>query len=308
MATYLSDGQQTLSEIRKHVFDYTDDLLTGITVGTAACTYMQPNGTVGTATVSITSPYVYATMGTLSITGLYILSCLATFSNSETSEIRVTVNVLPAVTAIESRAGLSDLRDALRVITDVTESDWSIGQQNFWDDLQLDKVLDRHYVEADHELLTSEQHYDTTPGSVSTHDYYSQLGNFETVASGTSYFIVQDATGLVHGTSEWDADYALGQISFTANTLGSAMYLTAYAYDLNASAADIWQRKASHYATAFDFSTDNHNLRRSQIYDHCLKMADYYGALAGDTNSGAGGMSSISMTRSDCTTENDSAE
>ena len=300
MATYLSAGTQSLTEVRTHFFDFTDDLPTGVTVSSATATHTPPSGSAGTPTVSVSSPKVNVTLGTLSVAGVHLLSVLATLSDAEKSYIEAQIVVPANAAAISERDGLADLRDELRALTETTEGDWTIGRAHFWDNSQLDKVLDRHSVSVEHELLVSEQHYDTTAGSVSTHDYYSEQGNFETIASGTSYFQVQDATGVVHGTSEWDADYAIGQISFTADTMGSSMYLTGYAYDLNASAADIWQRKASHYATAFDFSTDNHNLRRSQIYDHCLRMADYYGALAGDTNSGAGGMSSITMTRSDC--------
>jgi len=305
MATYLSAGTQSLTEVRGHHFDFTDDLPSGVTVSSGAATHTPPSGTAATTTVAVSSPKIVVTLGPLSVSGVHILSLVATLSNSEKSEIEANITVPAAVSAIASRDGLADLRDELRTLTETTENDWAIGRQHFWDDSQLDKVLDRHSVSVEHELLVSEQHYDTTAGSVSTHDYYSEQGNFETIASGTSYFQVQDATGAVHGTSEWDADYAIGQISFTTDTMGSSMYLTGYAYDLNASAADIWQRKASHYATAFDFSTDNHNLRRSQIYDHCLRMADYYGALAGNTNVGAGGMSSISVTRSDCTVVED---
>ena len=299
MATYLSDGKQTLSEVRTHVFDYTDDLLTGVTVATAACTYMPPNGTVGTATVTVTSPYVYATMGTLSASGMYVLSCLATLSDGEKSEIRVTVNVLPAVTALAGRAGMSDLRDTLRGMTDVTEHDWTLGQQNFWDDLQLDRVLDRHAVDVDHEMIRAEpQHMEG--GTVAYFDYYSQFGSFETIASGTAYFVVQDATNKIYGATAWTADYAQGIITWNTNTLGTAMYLTGYAYDLNAAAADVWQKKAAHFASAFDFSTDNHSIKRSQLIDNAFKMAKHYGDLAGNTNLGAaGGFQVLEMVRAD---------
>jgi hypothetical protein len=299
MATYLSDGKQTLGEVRTHVFDYTDDLLTGVTVSTAVCTYLSPASVTGTATVSITSPYVYATMGTLSASGMYVVSCLATLSDAEKSEIRVTVNVLPAITALTARAGMADLRDTLRGMTDVTEHDWTLGQQNFWDDLQLDRALDRHAVFVDHELMQTIA-TNTEGGTTAIYDYVSEFGSFETVASGTAYLKVQDATGLIHGTSEWTADYAVGQFTFSTNTSGSSMYLTGTAYDLNAAAADIWQKKAAHYASAFDFSTDNHNVRRSQLIENCFRMAKHFSDLAGNTNLGAaGGFQVLDMVRSD---------
>jgi hypothetical protein len=59
--------------------------------------------------------------------------------------------------------------------------------------------------------------------------------------------------------------------------------LTGRSYDIYAAAADIWRRKAAHYASSsFDFSTDNHSIKRSQVYKHCLEMAEHYESMSSD--------------------------
>lgn len=121
-------------------------------------------------------------------------------------------------------------------------------------------------------------------------------------ASGTAQFSIRDSLGVLHGTAEWSANYNAGQIRFAADTMGSAMVLSGYAYDLNASAADIWERKASHAHTLYDFSADGASYKRSQQFDYCLKMsAQYRGAgdsvmktssfVRSDANVGTGTMS-----------------
>jgi hypothetical protein len=70
--------------------------------------------------------------------------------------------------------------------------------------------------------------------------------------------------------------------------------LTGSSYDLQSAAADVWRRKASHVApTSFDFSTDNHSVSRSQVYQHCLEMAEFY------EDRGANSIQVVPMFRSD---------
>jgi hypothetical protein len=61
-----------------------------------------------------------------------------------------------------------------------------------------------------------------------------------------------------------------------------------------AAAADIWRVKANHAASGFDFSTDNHNIRRSQLYTQYMAQAAYYDNMSAEGASGMG-----SMTRED---------
>jgi hypothetical protein len=70
-------------------------------------------------------------------------------------------------------------------------------------------------------------------------------------------------------------------ITFSADTLGTAYFVTGRSYDLNAAAAEIWRKKASHYApTSFNFSTDNHSISREQVYTHCMEMAQFFDGIS----------------------------
>lgn len=60
-------------------------------------------------------------------------------------------------------------------------------------------------------------------------------------------------------------------------------------YDIYGAAAIGWEWKAARTAGKFDFGRGDSNWTRSQMYDHCIKMAAYYrglGSGAADLNAG----------------------
>jgi hypothetical protein len=131
-------------------------------------------------------------------------------------------------------------------------------------------------------------------GTLLYNEYRSSYGMFEQTTGGTAIFYVQDSTGATQGTALWNADYRRGVVTFGSNTAGTVYFVTGRSYDLDAAAAEVWRRKASHYApTSFDFSTDNHSVSRSQVYKHCLEMAEYYRDMSGDA------VQSVQMYRGD---------
>jgi hypothetical protein len=71
-------------------------------------------------------------------------------------------------------------------------------------------------------------------------------------------------------------DYQNGVVTFDADTVGAVRSVTCYAYDVNAASAEIWRKKAQYYFSAVDFSTDNHSIKREQIYAHCIQQAEYF--------------------------------
>jgi hypothetical protein len=101
-------------------------------------------------------------------------------------------------------------------------------------------------------------------------------GNLE---SGT-LLEVEDSSGTTVSTANYSVDYQLGKITFAADTAGTTYYLNANSYDIYAAAADIWRTKAAHSAKMYDFSTDGHNLHRSQYMAQCLEMAKVYEGMA----------------------------
>lgn len=178
-----------------------------------------------------------------------------------------------------ARATMADLIETLRGMTDAGTADYNVGTAVFWDDDQLQKVLDRHQARVNREPLTPAPFYN---GGTPTYlEYASGYQNFEATAGGTALFVVEDSTGLDAGTALWSADYANGVVTFLANTQGTAYFLTARSYNLNAAAADAWRMKAAQAAKRFSFSTDNHSVQANQVYEHCMEQAQYYGGLSG---------------------------
>jgi hypothetical protein len=108
--------------------------------------------------------------------------------------------------------------------------------------------------------------------------------------------LVYDYLGGTISASSYSFNQLLGRVTFAANQSGSARMIGGTAYDLNAAAADVWRTKASHYAVAYDMSTDNHNLSRSQLHKQALSMAGMYASMSitsggiyaerGDTSNG----------------------
>ena len=94
MATTIEVPQpQFRTEIRTYPFDFTDDLLSGVTVSSAAITHTPPTGTGSMAGTAVSSPIVNATFGTVAVTGTHYLDCVATLSDGEKSAMRLIVYV-----------------------------------------------------------------------------------------------------------------------------------------------------------------------------------------------------------------------
>ena len=162
-----------------------------------------------------------------------------------------------------ARTGMSNLITELRSLTEAGTAEYSITSSTFWSDDQLQDVLDIHRKDLRFSLLQA--YPDTVQGgSLLYYEFRSEYQFFEATTGGTSILYLQDSTGATLGTALWNADYRRGAFTFVNDARGTSIYLTGRSYDLNASAADVWRRKAAHYApSSFDFSTDNHSISRS---------------------------------------------
>ena len=189
-----------------------------------------------------------------------------------------------------ARTSMATLITNLRSLTNSGTADYTVSGSAYWTDDQLQAVLDRHVTYVRNESIQTYPVVES--GGVSAYyEYQSRYRFFESTIGGTSRFVVQDESYTAIGTAAFTVDYPRGLITFGTTTAGLSRYLTGYSYDLNAAAADIWSQKASHYVTAYDFSTDNHSMKRSQIIQNCLMMAKQYGS--------GGRMKSIRFDRSD---------
>lgn len=95
MATLvLSNIQQSVLEKRQWDFDFNGDLPTGVTVSSAVATHLPPRGIAALTTVgTISAGVVPVVVDKPTAIGVHYLSCVATFSDANTSEIRLQFEV-----------------------------------------------------------------------------------------------------------------------------------------------------------------------------------------------------------------------
>lgn len=178
-----------------------------------------------------------------------------------------------------ARSGMTNLITTMRGMADLGTADYTIGGVSYWTDEQVQSVMDNHRVDIWREPLYIIETY-IGGGSAEYKHYQSEYTNFEETTGGTSIFYIEEADGD-NITSGWTADYQRGHLTFSDDTLGTVYYLTGRSFDLNASAADIWRRKAAHYGASFSFSTDNHRVDKGALIQNALKMAEVYNRLCG---------------------------
>lgn len=276
MATY-SEGtiQQGTYEIRKWTVDFTNDLPSAVTVTGGSAYHTPPSGAAATVTVTASSPYVIAQIGTLSVTGIHYLDVIGTLSNSEISQLRIAFTVnYPTSTA---RSGMGTIVNSLRGFTDCGPNDFTIGGVPYWSDAQLQEVADRHRTDFRFQMMESKVDY-VSSGSISYTEYWIGHGNLE---QGTAYLNIEDSAGTNVAGTAYTVDYQRGIVTFVNDQAGTAYYATGRSYNLYGAAAEIWRMKAANSAKMYDFSSDNHNLRRSQFFANCMQMSQHYENMAG---------------------------
>ena len=171
-----------------------------------------------------------------------------------------------------ARTGMQTLIDTVRGYANAAPDEWEVTSDSsivtYWDDEEIQRVLDRHKREYIHAILDAQPTYES--GTPVYKQYLLGTGNVE---SGTAVFKIEDTAGTVSG---YTVDYARGIATFSTDQSGKSFYWSGFAYDLDAAAADIWRMKASHVAGLVDFSTDGHSVKRSQQAQAYLNMAGYY--------------------------------
>ena len=174
-----------------------------------------------------------------------------------------------------ARATMADLITQMRGMSNAGTADYTVNGSAYWTDDQVQEVMERYRVDVNRiELMPVPKHVDGS--ELEYYDYHSGMQWLEQTDGGTAVFVVENAEGEDQGTALWSADYNRGVVTFAADQGGTAYFLTGRRYDLNRAAADMWRMKAAHYATAYDFSTDNHSMKRSQLISNAFQMADMY--------------------------------
>ena len=259
-------------EIRTYFVDFTNDLPASVTASSAiaALSTYPASGTATLSVGAIASNVVPVTVTTPTVAGAYSVLVTATLSDAEKSTARLYFDVGWA----SVRATALELISRLRGMTETTVNDYSVGAERYWSDYQLQQMIDHHADTFD--WYTMDVQKQRVGAVYQYRQYYTGIQDWE-----LSPVILDADAGTISTGYTFDA--ARGMVTFTADQVGSARYISGTAYNLAAAAADIWNLKAGHYASAYDVSTDNHNLSRSQLIKHCFQMGAFYNVKGGSS-------------------------
>jgi hypothetical protein len=194
-----------------------------------------------------------------------------------------------------ARSTMTTLVQRVRELTATGTADYTVGTASYWSDEQLQAVLDRNRLEFVDNKLAPLKETDSG-GTVRYYVHQVSYINLEETTGGTAILYVRDSDGTRAGTADYTVDYLAGRVTFTADTAGTAYYLTGRTYDLYAAAAEVWRQKAAHVAERFDFSADGASFKASQLRAQYMEQAEYCASWA---TFGAPGIRTTTMWRDD---------
>lgn len=179
------------------------------------------------------------------------------------------------------RAGMAELIVTLRGYCEAGTDDHEINGVTYWTDQHLQDELDRTqgYI-RNYDLNALEM---IVAGVYQVFDYRipEQAGEWFEQAGDGSGFVVRDGSGTEIDSAEYAVNYAARLITFSADQGSAVRTLDAKIYDMNKAAAEVWRKKAGFAAEAVDWSSDNHSVKGSQEYEHCLAMEKFHTNKAG---------------------------
>lgn len=162
----------------------------------------------------------------------------------------------------------------LRNLANAGTADYTLAGVSYWSDAQLQDILDANQTKIRHAEMQAQESY-ASGGSVTYKEYLTYARDWELSPT------IQDGEGTTIAGTAYAFDPINGVVTFTADTAGATRYITGKVYDMNGAAAQVWRRKAAYYANAYDISTDNHSLKRSQLVAQCNMMAAQFEMQAG---------------------------
>jgi hypothetical protein len=192
-----------------------------------------------------------------------------------------------------TRSTMADLIQEVKVrINAGTAFPSQSGAGFYWSGEEIEKVLDRHRVDIWRMPLQVQTSYEGA--TVVYKNFYSHQTYLEATDGGTAIFYIENGSNQQVGTANYNVDYQRGVVTFNADQGGTTHLMTARSYDPDAAAAEIWKIIASTYATSFDFSTDNHSIKRGDVMKRCMEMAQFY-----ESRAKSGGFNVTTVYRSD---------
>jgi hypothetical protein len=102
-------------------------------------------------------------------------------------------------------------------------------------------------------------------------------------------------SGTPIGTANYSIDYNTAELIFTANQVGSPLYLDYRKYNVYAATAEVLRMKiADARETDMDIKIDNHDVKRSQRAKGLVALLEYYEDLASGSSAN---VAIVSMSR-----------
>lgn len=171
-----------------------------------------------------------------------------------------------------ARASMATPIADLRQRCEAGTADYTLAGVTFWTDEQLQVRLDAYRTDIYRQPLTVQPVF--SGGSALYYDYYWQKGVVVEGVDGGTAWRVENSAGSAVGTANYEVNAGAKHIRFTADQAATAYYLTYRVFDMDRAEADVWDRKAAHFAASYDVATDNTDLKRSQLIAHCRGMAE----------------------------------
>lgn len=269
------------SEVLDYSLDYTD-VLSSETISSSTWAVAPSTITISSSSNTTTATTVWLSGGTAG--QVYTVTNTVVTSGGRTFQRSITVQVGP-------RAGMINLIREMRMLCAAGTADHTIAGETFWNDGHLQTQLDQTRRDVKMGMLQAEPVY--TNGTEQWLDYVIPLeyGKYFEEASTSGAFVVKDESGGTIGTANYTVDYRARRITFTSDQAGVNRYVDARSYDLYGAAAQIWEKKAGFAAVQFDWNSDNHGVKKSQVYEHYMAQAKRMKSMAG--------IQTVTMTRPD---------
>lgn len=161
---------------------------------------------------------------------------------------------------------MSDLVQTVRELSNAGTNEFTVGTVVYFSDDHIQAALDNN--RRDFQFMPMEVNPEQAVGSV----VYKEFRTEPYTESGTLFYL-QTAGGSAVGTSLYSVDNARGIVTFTNDTKGTAFYASGRTYGVHTAAAEIWDRKAANVANQVDWSSDNHSVKNSQVFQFYQKQA-----------------------------------
>jgi hypothetical protein len=176
---------------------------------------------------------------------------------------------------------MAEIIQEVRRLANAGTADSVVGTVTYWTDNQIQDVIDRHVREFRRMALSPLTTY--IDGATTYTDYQIPIKKddyrIEREGAGGGFALL---TSSGETAPSYTVSWSRGMVNFTANTGGDAFYLDCRAYNIWSAVADIFEAKAGMVSGRVDWSSDNHDIKASQEYQHYMDMAKKYRLMAGN--------------------------